>query len=255
MGRTGIKIIPNKVFYQMWKEVQGVETAEDYVNALTSFQSGKRIQFDKYNINYSESYILLKNIYEAYCLSFREILEKANLKKSQASYEFCIPIRTIEDWYSGKNKCPSYIKLSIIRAYRLLDLGKYIYLQSEIEYLNRKKPIYNKSNKELGNQDNKNIYGREIESRAFQRKENESDKIQNKEAPIQNSYSFTDDSENDYEFDYRSLNEMYSNSASHVSYAELQRRMNSYKESSQKSNTEYAYDDYLRRKRERDSSK
>lgn len=253
MGRTGIKIIPNKIFYQMWIEVQNVETVEDYVSALTSYQSDKRIQFDKYRINYSESYLLLKNIYEAHCLSFREILEKAGIKKSQASYEFCIPIRTIEDWYSGKNKCPSYIKLSIIRAYRLLDLGKYIYLQSEIEYLNRKKPIYNKSNRELSNQDNKNMSGEEIESRICQKKENESNKIRNKEAPIQKSYRFTDDGENDFEYDYRSLNEMYSNSASHISYAELQRRMNSYKESSQRNRTEYAYDDYLRRKREKDN--
>ena len=131
----------------MWKEAQNAETMEDYVDAMTSFQSDKRIRLDKYNVSYDETYIMLKNIYEAYCLSFRDILEKADLKKSQASYEFCIPIRTIEDWYSGKNKCPSYIRFSIIRAYRLLDLGKYIYLQSEIEYVNRKKPIYNKSNR------------------------------------------------------------------------------------------------------------
>lgn len=248
MGRKEIRIIPNKLFFQLWKEASSSVSVNDYIDKFISIRSDKRIPFaNKYGINQEEAYVLLRNIYEAYSMSFKDILDHARIKKSQASYEFCIPIRTIEDWCSGKNKCPSYIKLSVIRAYRLLDLGKYIYLESEIDYLNRKKPVYNKSKKTQAKEN--------TTEKDFRERRTITDGVKKKD----NKYSygvFEDNTsyDNDDYYDYKSFNRMYSESASHISYAELQRRMKSYSEKSKESTTEYAYDDYLRRKREKQSN-
>ena len=82
--------------------------------------------------------------------SFRNILDKAGVKKSEIANTFCIPIRTIEDWYTGKNICPAYIRLMLIRHYYLINLGKYVYLDSEQKRKLNKPKVYNVKEKESG---------------------------------------------------------------------------------------------------------
>lgn len=234
MGRPHIRVIPDHLFYQMWKEASLCSDINDYVESFMSVSSLKRIQVKKYGLNYDEVNVILKEIYSVCNLSFRELLELAKIRKSQISNEFCIPIRTVEDWYAGKNKCPSYIRLSIIRAYRLLYLGKYIYIQSEIDYLKRKKPVYAKSSSSSPSNKERPDKQRPTPVSNLERYELKQNTSQQDEE----------------DFDYREFNQRYSSSSSHISYAELLRRMESYKETSSVKTTEYTYDDYLRRKRE-----
>ena len=133
-----------------------------FMNKYTSPFSKDRIQFQKkYDLNPNEVNLILKNIYTLKAKSFRELLEESNVRKADASKIFCIPIRTIEDWYSEKNRCPLYIKLMVVKEFRLLNLGKYIYLESEIEYRKRKRPVYQKRTHQEPKSVNYSLSGKE----------------------------------------------------------------------------------------------
>ena len=75
-------------------------------------------------------------------MTFKEIMEAAGAKKSEISHIFCIPIRTVEDWYSGKNRTPSYVKIMVLKHFHMLDLGKYVRLSSSIEHIKTQPSIY-----------------------------------------------------------------------------------------------------------------
>lgn len=144
VGRKKVKIVPNKIFYTLWMDTDS-SSLDSFVKKYTSPFSNDRILFQKkYDLNLNEVNLILKNIYILKTKSFRELLEESNMRKADISKIFCIPIRTIEDWYAERNRCPLYVKLMIIKEYRLLDLGKYIYLESEIDYQKRKHPVYQK---------------------------------------------------------------------------------------------------------------
>lgn len=164
MGRKEIKIIPNKLFYILWMDAECSSLAL-FMNKYTSPFSKDRIQFQKkYDLNPNEVNTILKNIYVLKTKPFQELLEECGIRKADASKIFCIPIRTIEDWYSEKNRCPLYIRLMVAKEYRLLDFGKYIYLESEIEYRKRKRPVYQKRTHQEPKSVNYSLPGKEISS-------------------------------------------------------------------------------------------
>lgn len=145
-----LKILPDKIFQELWNRAESKKdsSADEYVSYFLSAKSEGRIDFyRKYSIDEITAGELLTNIYEANRLSFRSILNEAKVKKAEISRIFCIPIRTIEDWYSDKNKCPSYIRLMLLRHYYLIYLGKYITLESEQRRKELKPSTYNKVEK------------------------------------------------------------------------------------------------------------
>ena len=46
-------------------------------------------------------------------LSIKEIRAKTGLSQVKFCERFCIPRRTLEDWESGRNKCPDYTRLML----------------------------------------------------------------------------------------------------------------------------------------------
>jgi DNA-binding transcriptional regulator YiaG len=50
-------------------------------------------------------------------MTFRELRQQSGMTQQQFAEYFGIPKRTIENWDSGKNKCPQYL-LDLI-AYKL----------------------------------------------------------------------------------------------------------------------------------------
>ena len=42
-------------------------------------------------------------------ISFKELLEKSNMKMTQFSEYFNVPYRTVQDWKAGVRKCPAYV--------------------------------------------------------------------------------------------------------------------------------------------------
>ena len=140
MRKKRLKIIPDRVFHKLWNAVDDYDLSDQYVSSLSTDTS--IFNYDAYGITYQECLYLLRELYEAKNMSFKDLLEAAGAKKSDISHIFCIPIRTIEDWYSGKNRTPSYIKLMILRQFHMLDLGKYIRLASSVEYIRTQPSIY-----------------------------------------------------------------------------------------------------------------
>lgn len=133
-----VKVIPDKIFHILWNNAKKFELLDDYIKYFTSIKSKGYIDFYKEcNINEIDIFVTLSNIYKAANLSFKEIVELAGVKKIEISNIFCIPIRTIEDWYAGKSKCNDYIRLMFIRHFELLDLGKHV--QNEYKYIKKYK--------------------------------------------------------------------------------------------------------------------
>lgn len=127
-----VKILPDRIFYKLWKAADNEMKIYEYIDSFTSPLSNEYIDFyKKYKLDELQTINMLENIYKATHLSMREIIDASGQKRADIGYIFCIPIRTLEDWCSEKNKCPSYVRLMMIRKFGLLSLGKYIYLESD----------------------------------------------------------------------------------------------------------------------------
>lgn len=127
-----IRIIPDRIFYKLWKAAEEDVKVYEYIDKFTSPLSDEYINFrKKYNLGELQVMDMLENIYNAAHLSMADIIAASGRRKADIGYIFCIPIRTLEDWCSGKNKSPSYVRLMMIRKFNLLKLGKYIYLESD----------------------------------------------------------------------------------------------------------------------------
>lgn len=150
--RPRIKILPDKAFRKIWDKANSGVTLEEYIRIFTDSSADKPyVDFEKYYIDYIESLDLLKAVYESAQLSFSDILEKSEKRKAEISDMFCIPIRTVEEWYSGKNRCSSYIRLMLLKQFHLLSLGsKYVKLESEIIYLSSMPSIYERHERSEG---------------------------------------------------------------------------------------------------------
>jgi len=142
MRKSRIKTISNKAFHKMWSKAFTFDSEKEFLDFFLHYDAKPPVDFAKMNLDYVEALEILKRIYTASHLDFKEIMEIASLRTSQISDTFCIPIRTVEDWKSGKRECNPYIRLMILKHYHLLGFGRYIRLASETEYLSTFPPVY-----------------------------------------------------------------------------------------------------------------
>jgi len=139
------KILPDRLFAVLWNGAEKSIDKTDYIRQYTMPGSKDYVEFSKkYGIDYEDAITMLNEIYDKNKLSVKEILAMAGKKKADIANAFCIPIRTIEDWYAGKTSCAPYIRLLLIKQYHLLSLGKYIRLEAEEEYKNSFPEVYKK---------------------------------------------------------------------------------------------------------------
>lgn len=57
-------------------------------------------------------------------MKIREARESTNLSRAEMSRIFKIPIRTLEDWESGRRKAPEWAELLIIEKLETLKKGE-----------------------------------------------------------------------------------------------------------------------------------
>jgi DNA-binding transcriptional regulator YiaG len=137
------KVITDRNFHELWKIASESGTFEEMRNQCEESKRVNREKLrEKYKIEIDEVLTIYKAIYEAYNTGYKEILEKANVSNSEISHRFCIPIRTVEAWKYGKNNCPDYVRLMLLRHFHLIDLGKYIYTQEYVEYIESIPRVY-----------------------------------------------------------------------------------------------------------------
>lgn len=126
------KILPDKTFRKLWEDSISTDNKKEYISNILLTSSKCHIDFKKkYDIEYEQAAVLLSEIYDKSHMCFAEIMELCNLRNRDVSDIFCIPTRTVEDWKSGKSKCPAYIRLVILRQFHQINLGKYIQVESE----------------------------------------------------------------------------------------------------------------------------
>lgn len=127
-----ISVIPDRIFHKLWDNASNM-TKDDFVATFAFESSDKQINFKKYGIKEEDVGIVLSDIHTAANMSLKTIMEKAKIKKSQFSHAFCIPIRTVEEWYAGNNKMPSYIKLFVMRYYGLINICGYVETEASLK--------------------------------------------------------------------------------------------------------------------------
>lgn len=49
-------------------------------------------------------------------MTIKEIREKSGISRAEFSRKYNIPVRTLEDWESGKRKCPEYVSELLYRV-------------------------------------------------------------------------------------------------------------------------------------------
>lgn len=145
MSKERTKVLPDKILCDLWKKAAECELQE-YIKIHTSVISDDYIDFKhKYGIQIDQSIEMLKGIYKCSNMSLKEIMSEIGMGKSKLSYIYCIPIRTVEDWYAEIHRTPDYIRLQLVKDYNILNLGKFIKLQSEIDKEKTIKPVYKKN--------------------------------------------------------------------------------------------------------------
>lgn len=143
--KSRLKILPDRIFHKMWDEATNTSLL-DFIHTFTSPLSKEYIDFyRRYDIEPLAASDMLSHIHKRANQSLKAILEEAGIKKSEVYHCFCVPKRTLDDWYTGVNRCPSYFRLVLLKQYHLLSLGKYIILESEKKYRSTFPPIYEKS--------------------------------------------------------------------------------------------------------------
>lgn len=57
----------------------------------------------------------LSRLWDAAHMSVKDICKAAGLTQRQLAAQFCIPLRTVENWCTSSRKCPDYTRLMLIQ--------------------------------------------------------------------------------------------------------------------------------------------
>lgn len=106
----------DKLFYRMWHDALDQPSKELYIA-----EYGYPDWFDEISQDPDVIVSILSDIHEVAHMSVRDIISRSGLTQAAFSVRFCIPLRTVEDWATGKRKCADYIRLMIARQLSLLE--------------------------------------------------------------------------------------------------------------------------------------
>lgn len=107
----------DKLFNKLWKD------AIDQPNKdLFLAEYGYPDWFDEISQDPQDISKTLGNIHDVAHMPLKDIIKRAGLTQAAFSTKFCIPIRTVEDWCSGKNKCRDYDRLMFCKILGILKV-------------------------------------------------------------------------------------------------------------------------------------
>lgn len=141
VSRKIIRVIPDKLFSELWKKASDSEDETQFVR-----EELRKINY-KYNIPLDHYMDMLHSIYFLSHIPIREIVLKSGYSKASFGYKFCIPIRTLENWCDESRPCPPYVRLMLLREFKMFTLTHHIYTESEVPAFVKRKP--RKNNKEI----------------------------------------------------------------------------------------------------------
>ena len=126
-----LKILPDRIFHRIWCTAVEEKDRATFLAKMISGDGKTAIRPEKYRIDAVLWYDVLRGIHDAANLNMAEIVKMSGKKKAEISHYFCIPIRTLEDWCSGKSIPPSYVRLMLLREYGLINIGENVRLESK----------------------------------------------------------------------------------------------------------------------------
>ena len=167
------KVLSDKSFAAIWEASSKAKSYRELCSMAFTSKYFNPLYLEKNSgLNLEEVYTVLENIYEAYNMTFAQIMTEAKTTNSKLRDCFCIPEKSIEAWKSGRNKCPDYIRLMLIRYYHLLNLGKYIYTQGYEYYMETIPRVY-----EVGQ-------GEALQKASLEKKKDNLEKVKSEEDKI-----------------------------------------------------------------------
>lgn len=93
-------------FYQLWKSALAQPDRDIYISEHINDASPR----------------LLNDIHKVAHITVREIIKQSGLTQKAFALRFCIPLRTVEDWASGKSKCKDYDRLMLCKILNIAQL-------------------------------------------------------------------------------------------------------------------------------------
>lgn len=105
----------DKLFQSLWKDALSQPSKEMYI-----CEYGYPDWFDEISQDPQEIVEILGNIHDVAHMPLKEIIKNSGMTQAGFATKFCIPIRTIQDWVSGKNKCRDYDRLMFCRILGIL---------------------------------------------------------------------------------------------------------------------------------------
>lgn len=93
----------NNLLHLLYAEALNYTDPDAYVSdlALSSMWGDADIRADRI--------ALLRRVWDDTHCTVRELIERYGLTQSAFSRYFDIPLRTVQDWYSGRRQCPPYV--------------------------------------------------------------------------------------------------------------------------------------------------
>lgn len=107
----------DKLFCKLWKDALTQPEKELYLA-----EYGYPEWFDEISLDASEISDTLENIHGIAHMSVREMIAAASLTQAAFAAKFCVPLRTVEDWATGKHRCADYDRLMFAKILGLLKL-------------------------------------------------------------------------------------------------------------------------------------
>lgn len=98
----------NKQFYFCYSEIDNYKDRDAYVSDIVLSSIWGDSQEDAISESRANE---VSQIWDAAHKSVKQIAADAGISQRKLAERFCVPYRTMENWCSGKNACPAYVRL------------------------------------------------------------------------------------------------------------------------------------------------
>ncbi len=100
----------DKLFAKLWADALAQPNRELYIS-----EYGYPDWFDDISTDAETIPQVLGDIHDMAHMSVRDIISRSGLTQAAFATKFCIPLRTVEDWATGKRKCADYARLAFAK--------------------------------------------------------------------------------------------------------------------------------------------
>lgn len=109
-------VLDDLVFHKLWDLACKCDTFSEYYERATNRTSTEWINLRPYKLDINKTYSLLSHIYQISQISIQDIFDEYQFTNATFGHRYCIPRRTVQDWVSGKNRVPPYIRLLVLET-------------------------------------------------------------------------------------------------------------------------------------------